>query len=78
MRVTLLPHARERMERFSISPADVLRVFEEPDEEGAANFGRLYAQRQIGHRTIRVIYNRGADEAIVVTVMLRRREGTGE
>jgi hypothetical protein len=75
MKVTLLPHARERMERFTISPADVLRVFEEPDEEGAANLGRLYAERQIGHRRIRVIYNQGADEAIVVTVMLRRREG---
>ena len=77
MKVTLLPHARERMERFGISPADVLRVFEEPDEEGAANFGRLYAQKQVGHRRIRVIYNRGAGEAIVITVMLRRREGVG-
>jgi hypothetical protein len=75
MRVTLLPHARERMEEFSISPADVLRVFEAPDEEGPANLGRLYAQKRIGHRTVRVIYNPGADEAIVVTVMLRRREG---
>jgi hypothetical protein len=77
MKVTLLPHARERMERFSISPADVLRVFEDPDEEGEAKRGRLYAQKRIGHRTVRVIYNRGADEAIVVSVMLRRREGTG-
>jgi hypothetical protein len=44
VKYTLLPHARERMEEFSISPAAVLRVLQEPDEEGAANFGRLYAQ----------------------------------
>lgn len=47
----------------------------QPDEEGAANFGRLYAQKEIGSRRIRVIYNRGAEEAVVVSVMLRRREG---
>lgn len=28
-------------------------------------------------RRIRVIYNQGADEAVVVTVMLRRTEGGG-
>jgi hypothetical protein len=77
MRYMLLPHARERMEEFSISPAAVLRVLQEPDEEGAANFGRLYAQKRIGPRRIRVIYNQGADETIVVSVMLRRREGGG-
>jgi hypothetical protein len=75
MDATLLPHARERMEEFGISPAAVLRVLQEPDEEGTTNFGRLYAEKRIGHRRIRVIYNQGADEAIVVTVMLRRREG---
>jgi hypothetical protein len=75
VKYTLLPHARERMEEFSISPAAVLRVLQEPDEEGAANFGRLYAQKRIGHQTIRVIYNLGRDEAMVITVMLRRREG---
>jgi hypothetical protein len=50
----------------------------QPEEEGAANLGRRYAQKIIGHRRIRVVYNQGTDEAIVVTVMLRRREGAGE
>jgi hypothetical protein len=75
MRITYLPHARERMEEFGIAVADVYRVISEPDEEGDANKGRRYAQKQIGRRRIRVIYNQGADEAVVVTVMLRRREG---
>ncbi len=63
------------MERFGISEAEVSLVVGQPDQEGAANFGCLYAQKVIGSRTVRVIYNREQDEAIVVTVMLRRREG---
>jgi hypothetical protein len=75
MKFTFLPHARERMERFGISEAEVRLVVGQPDQEGAANFGRLYAQKVIGSRRIRVIYNWGQVEAIVVTVMLRKREG---
>ena len=50
-------------------------MLEDADEEGLANFGRLYSQKQIEHRRIRVIYNQGADETVIVSVMLRRREG---
>ena len=63
------------MELYEVSEDEVRAVLEGPDEEGAANRGRLYAQRQIGHRRVRVIYNQGADEAVVISVMLRRREG---
>lgn len=77
MRITLLPHARERMELYGITVAEIYQAVSQPDEEGEANLGRLYSQKQIGQRRIRVIYNRGADEAVVVTVMLRRREGAG-
>ena len=63
------------MEEYEVSEDEVRAVLEGPDEEGAANFGRLYAQRQIGHHRVRVIYNQGADEAVVISVMLRRREG---
>lgn len=74
MRVTILPHAASRMEEFGISVADVYRVLSEPEEDGKANLGRLYAQRTIGLRRIRVVYNLGAeDERIVVSAMLRRR-----
>jgi hypothetical protein len=65
MKITFLPHALEQMSKRGISE----------DEEGAANLGRLYAQKRFGRRRIRVIYNQGADEAVVVSVMLRRREG---
>lgn len=65
------------MEQFGIGEDEVRAVLEGPEEEGEANFGRLYAQKRIGCRRIRVIYNRGADEAAVVSVMFRRREGAG-
>jgi len=61
MRITFLPHDLERMAEY----------------EGTANLGRRYAQKILGHRRIRVVYNQGTDEAVVVTVMLRRREGSG-
>ena len=39
--------------------------------------GRRYSQKVIGSRKIRVVYNIGKDEVVIVTVMLRGREGTG-
>ncbi len=75
MKITLLPHAREQMEKRRISVEEVVETVASPHEQGAANFGRIYSQKEIGHRRIRVIYNQGADEAVVVSVMLRRREG---
>jgi hypothetical protein len=72
-RVTFLPHARERMEQYGITEAEVRSVLEVPSEEGAANLGRSYAQTLLSGRLVRVIYNVGMDEAVVVSVMLRRR-----
>ncbi len=72
-RVTFLPHARERMEQYGITKEEVRSVLKEPSEEGAANFGRSYAQKLFSGRLVRVIYNVGIDEAVVVSVMLRRR-----
>ncbi len=77
VRFSYVPHARERMEEFGISESEVRLTVGQPEEEGDANLGRRYAQKQIGRRRIRVIYNRGAGEAVVVTVMLRRTEGGG-
>ena len=72
-----MPHALEQMERRGISEEEVAAVLEDPNEEGPANFGRLYAQSVIDDRRIRVVYNRGTDETVVVSVMFRRREGGG-
>ena len=63
------------MKQHGITEKEVHSVLGEADEEGQANFGRLYSQKLIGHRIVRVIYNQGADEAVVISVMLRRRDG---
>lgn len=65
------------MEQYGVTEDEVRNVLEEADEEGEANFGRRYSQKQVGHRRIRVIYNQGAEEAMIISVMLRGREGTG-
>jgi hypothetical protein len=75
MRITFLPHALEHMRARGISEEEARLVLEDPDREGEANFGRLYARKEIGHRRIRVVYNRGPDETVAVSAMLRRREG---
>lgn len=62
---------------FGITEDEIRTVLERPDWGSEDNFGRLWSQKQIGPRRIRVIYNQGADEAMVVAVMLRRREGAG-
>jgi len=61
------------MEQYGITEEEVRSVLQEPSEEGAANFGRTYAQKLFSGRLVRVIYNAGMDEAVVVSVMLRRR-----
>ena len=63
------------MEQHGITEEEVRSVLEEADDEAQANLGRLYSQKLIGHRIVRVIYNQGADEAVVISVMLRRRDG---
>src|SRR5215212_1762120 len=65
MRIIYVSHALEQMERRGISEEEVAAVLEDPNEEGSANFGRLYAQSVIDDRRIRVVYNRGTDEAVV-------------
>jgi hypothetical protein len=72
-RVTFLPHARERMEQYGITEEEVQSVLEEPGEKGTANLGRSYAQTLLSRRLVRVIYNVGMDEAVVVSVILRRK-----
>lgn len=65
------------MEKRGISEDEVRIVFEDPDLKGYANLGRLYSQKTVEHRRIRVIYNQEAEEVVVVTVMIRRRGGAG-
>lgn len=61
------------MEYYGITEEEVRSILEVPSEEGAAKFGRSYAQKLLSGRLVRVICNVDMDEAVVVSVMLRRR-----
>jgi hypothetical protein len=69
MRFTFLPHALEDMEERDVT--------EEPDFTGEGGYGRLVADRRFGRTVVRVVYNVGHGEYVVVAVMRRRRLGGG-
>lgn len=86
MKITYLPHARQRMEERGISEEEVRAILESPDLEYPGSFGRTVAERspseggRFSSLAVRVIYNRGAslaepDERIVVTVEIGRPSG---
>ncbi len=82
MRITYLPHARERMERRSISEEDVRAALESPDFEYPGRLGRTVAELSPGAwgrfdaLALRVIYNLGAaDLAIAAATHIRYASG---
>ncbi len=77
VRFTFLPHALEDMEERNVSEEWVRATVEEPDFTGEGDYGRLVADRRFGRTVVRVIYNVGRGEYIIVAVMRRRRLGGG-
>jgi Domain of unknown function (DUF4258) len=75
MRITYLPHARQRMEERGISEEEVAAVLEAPGLEYPGRLGRTVDERVLPGRrlAVKVVYNLGAeDERIIVTVELGR------
>lgn len=77
MRITLLPHAVNRMEERGISEEEVRAVLEHPDLEDSGKLGRTVvesSQSEDGRSlALRVICNRSLeDERVVLTVELGR------
>lgn len=81
MKITYLPHARQRMEERGISEEEVRNILEAPDLEYPSRLGRTVAERspsegaRFSSLAIRVIYNSSLeelDERIVVTVEVGR------
>jgi hypothetical protein len=77
MRITFLPHALEDMEERNVSEEWVRTTVEEPDFIGEGDYGRLVADRRLGRTAVRVVYNVGRGEYVIVAVMRRRRVGGG-
>lgn len=77
MRFMFLPHARAQMEERGITGEEARVTVEEPDWEGKGVHGQLVADRRSDGGAVRVIYNVGEEEYIVISVMRRRRAGAG-
>ncbi len=74
-RFTFLPHALEDMEDRNVTEELVRATVEEPDFIGEGDYGRLVADRRFGRTVVRVVYNMGRGEYVIVAVMRRRRIG---
>jgi hypothetical protein len=68
-------HARERMERYEISEADVRRTIDEADEVLDTYGGRRIYQKQMDKHVLRVIVEdyKGARRIITVYLAKARR-----
>jgi hypothetical protein len=75
LKITLLPHATEQMHLRHVSEEQVRQTVEDPDRDWPGRLRRIIAERDYGARTIRVIYNVGTNEAVVVTVVRKRSRG---
>ncbi len=76
-RFTFLPHAREQIEERGIAEEQVRATVEDPEWTGHGDYGRFVADRRFGRGVVRVVYNAGHEENVIISVMRRRRVGTG-
>ena len=74
MKITILDHARERMERYNVTEAMVRDAIEKPDSMMLSHCDRRIAQKRLGRHILRVIYERRREEYFVVTVYKARPE----
>jgi len=74
-RFTFLPHALEDMEERNVTEELVRATIKDPDFIGEGDYGRLVADRRFGRTVVRVVYNMGRGEYVIVAVMRRRRIG---
>ncbi len=65
------------MERRGISAEEVAETIIDPDKAYTGRFGRIVAEKDFGARILRVVYNEGQDEAMVITAMPIRKRGGG-
>jgi hypothetical protein len=72
-----LPHVQDQMESRGISAEAVAETIIAPDRSYTGRFGRIVAEKDYGARILRVVYNEGQDEAIVITAVPIRKRGGG-
>ena len=75
MNLVFLPHAREQMQERRVSEEQVRETLENPDNSWAGRFGRIVVEKGFDTYVLRVIYNEGVDEAVIITVIRKRKRG---
>jgi Domain of unknown function (DUF4258) len=75
--INYLPHVQEQMESRGISAEAVAETIVSPDKSYIGRFGRVVAEKDFGARILRVVYNEGQDEAIVITAVPLKKRGGG-
>ncbi len=70
LKTTFLPHAVEQMEARNISKEEARATLENPDLEYFGYLGRGVAEKTFSNRRLatKVVYNRGDNQYVVITV----------
>jgi len=61
----------------SITAEEVAETIVTPDHSRVGRQGRIIAEKDFGSRVLRVVYNMGQDEAVVITAVPIRKIGGG-
>ena len=64
MEITILDHAKERMERYNVTEAMVRDAIESPDSMMLSYADRRIAQKGLGRHILRVIYEKRFQECV--------------
>ena len=70
-----LPHAQAQMRDRNVSVREVMETIMAPDSLRTGRFGRLIAERDFGTYVLRVVYNEGQDEYVIITAIPIRKRG---
>jgi hypothetical protein len=73
--LVFLPHAREQMQERHVSEEEVRETLESPDSAWTGRFGRIVVEKDFVTYILRVIYNEGVNEAVIITVIRKRKRG---
>ncbi len=73
MDLVLVCHARARMQERRVSLREVWETAQTSTRTSPGRYNRIVAERDYPAYVVRVIYNEGRDERIIITVIRRRR-----
>lgn len=74
---TFLPHVQDQMKLREVSEREVVETVTTPDRVRVGRFGRIIAEKDFGARVLRVVYNEGQDEAVIITAIPIKKRGGG-